>query len=108
MGITVRQAALHRRKAARDRTIPFAGNETEPTAGSARKTEDFAARADARMDLAQALDALAEEHRQVIVMRELQGMTYDEMAAALNLPRGTIESRLFRARQALRRLLGEE
>jgi RNA polymerase sigma-70 factor, ECF subfamily len=36
------------------------------------------------------------------VLREVQGMTYEEMAEALHVPRGTIESRLHRARNELR------
>src|SRR5258706_8158781 len=57
---------------------------------------------DARLDLAVMLQALSLEHRQVIVLRELQGMSYDEMATALGVPRGTVESRLHRARNELR------
>jgi RNA polymerase sigma-70 factor (ECF subfamily) len=36
------------------------------------------------------------------VLRELEGMSYEEMAIALELPRGTVESRLHRARNELR------
>jgi RNA polymerase sigma-70 factor (ECF subfamily) len=58
---------------------------------------------DARSDLSTMLDSLSREHRQVIVLRELEGMSYEEMAAALKVPRGTIESRLHRAREELRK-----
>lgn len=64
---------------------------------------DGPASADARLDLATMLHGLSMEHRTVLVLRELQGMTYDEIAAALRVPRGTVESRLFRAREELRR-----
>jgi len=60
------------------------------------------AESDARLDLAAMLEHLSPEHREVIVLREVQGMSYEEMAAALNVPRGTIESRLHRARNELR------
>jgi RNA polymerase sigma-70 factor (ECF subfamily) len=50
---------------------------------------------------------LPQEHRAVIVLREMQGMTYEEIAAALGVPRGTVESRLFRARQKLKEILGD-
>ena len=51
------------------------------------------------------LAALSPEHREVIVLRELEQMTYDEIAAALQVPRGTVESRLHRGRAELRRKL---
>jgi RNA polymerase sigma-70 factor (ECF subfamily) len=58
---------------------------------------------EAKIDLTNMLAGLSEEHRKVIILRELQGMSYDEMAAALHVPKGTIESRLFRAREELRK-----
>ncbi len=60
---------------------------------------------DVRIDLYAALAKLSEEHRQVLVLRELEGMSYGQMAEVLMLPQGTIESRLHRARQALRKSL---
>ena len=66
--------------------------------------------ADAKLDLSAMLETLSPEHRQVIVLRELQGLSYDEMAQALSVPRGTVESRLSRARAEFREKLtrGEE
>lgn len=58
---------------------------------------------DARLDLTTMLRALSPDHRAVIVLRELQGMSYAEMAEVLGVPRGTVESRLHRAREELRR-----
>jgi RNA polymerase sigma-70 factor (ECF subfamily) len=43
----------------------------------------------------------------VIVLRELQSMTYEEMAETLKIPRGTVESRLYRARTELKQKFGE-
>ena len=59
----------------------------------------------AKMDLDAALAQLSPEHRQVLVLRELDGMSYDAMADSLGIPRGTVESRLHRARAELRRRL---
>lgn len=56
-----------------------------------------------QMDVTAMLQSLSEEHRAVMVLREFEGMSYDEMAAALGVPRGTVESRLHRARQELKR-----
>jgi RNA polymerase sigma-70 factor, ECF subfamily len=55
-----------------------------------------------------ALAALAPEHRAVIVMRHLLGLTPGEIATALGLPRGTVNSRLRRALDALREPLSDE
>ncbi|MCC6214482.1 MAG: sigma-70 family RNA polymerase sigma factor [Polyangiaceae bacterium] len=52
-----------------------------------------------------ALDALPPYHRGVIVMRELEGLSYEEMARAMGVSKGTIMSRLFHARQKLQRAL---
>ena len=54
-----------------------------------------------------ALGHLSEKHRSVIVMRELQGMTYEEMAQAMECSKGTIMSRLFHARRNMQKLLRE-
>lgn len=54
-----------------------------------------------------ALDALPPYHRGVILMREIEGMSYEEMAAAMGVSKGTIMSRLFHARQKLQRALSD-
>ncbi len=57
---------------------------------------------DLRRQLDRALDALSHEDRAVIVMREIQSLPYDEIAAALDMPLGTLKARLHRARERLR------
>jgi RNA polymerase sigma-70 factor (ECF subfamily) len=54
-----------------------------------------------------ALDALPSYHRAVIVMREIEGLSYEEMAQAMSVSKGTIMSRLFHARQKLQRALAD-
>ncbi len=54
-----------------------------------------------------ALDALPSYHRAVIVMREIDGMSYEEMAKVMEVSKGTIMSRLFHARQKLQRALAD-
>jgi RNA polymerase sigma-70 factor (ECF subfamily) len=49
----------------------------------------------------QALDSLPEYHRAVILLREVEGMSYEEMAEVLDVPKGTIMSRLFHARRKM-------
>lgn len=58
--------------------------------------------------LAEALDALPEEFRAVVVMADVGEMTYREIADALGCPMGTVMSRLHRARRALARTLRPE
>jgi RNA polymerase sigma-70 factor (ECF subfamily) len=55
--------------------------------------------------IAEALEALPPYHRSVILMREVEGMSYQEMAEAMQVSKGTIMSRLFHARQKLQRAL---
>jgi RNA polymerase sigma-70 factor, ECF subfamily len=52
-----------------------------------------------------ALDTLPEYHRAVIVLREVEGLSYEEMAQALEVPKGTIMSRLFHARRKMQEQL---
>lgn len=54
-----------------------------------------------------ALDALPPYHRGVIVMREIEGLSYEEMAQAMGVSKGTIMSRLFHARQKMQKALAE-
>jgi RNA polymerase sigma-70 factor (ECF subfamily) len=54
-----------------------------------------------------ALDALPPYHRGVIVMREIEGLSYEEMAEAMGVSKGTIMSRLFHARQKLQKVLAD-
>jgi len=55
--------------------------------------------------ITQALEELPPYHRSVILMREVEGMSYQEMAEAMQVSKGTIMSRLFHARQKLQRAL---
>jgi len=52
-----------------------------------------------------ALDELSENHRAVLVMRELEGLSYEEMAQAMGCSKGTIMSRLFHARRNMQKRL---
>jgi RNA polymerase sigma-70 factor (ECF subfamily) len=49
----------------------------------------------------QAVDALPEELRQAITLREIEGMSYEEIADTMACPIGTVRSRIFRAREAI-------
>jgi RNA polymerase sigma-70 factor (ECF subfamily) len=68
---------------------------------------DAVHRAELRQRIEAALMALPDYHRGVVVMREIQGMSYEEMAAEMGVSKGTIMSRLFHARRKLQRVLSD-
>lgn len=67
--------------------------------------QEAAERTELRRAVDQALAQLGDNHRQVLVLRELQQLSYEEIARTLGLDLGTVKSRISRARGALRRLL---
>lgn len=48
-----------------------------------------------------AMDALSDDLRQAITLREIEGLSYEEIAELMNCPIGTVRSRIFRAREAI-------
>jgi RNA polymerase sigma-70 factor (ECF subfamily) len=54
-----------------------------------------------------AMEALPEDLRTAIMLRELEGLSYEEIAASMDCPVGTVRSRIFRAREAIDRRLRE-
>ncbi|MDQ3620172.1 MAG: sigma-70 family RNA polymerase sigma factor [Actinomycetota bacterium] len=61
-----------------------------------------------RLDLARALDELSEEYRQAVVMHDVGGIPYEEIALRLGVPVGTVKSRISRGRRLLAGLLEQE
>jgi RNA polymerase sigma-70 factor (ECF subfamily) len=55
--------------------------------------------------LKDALEQLTPEHRAVVLLREVEGLSYDEISDVLQCPRGTVMSRLHYARNKLRSIL---
>ena len=55
--------------------------------------------------IGEAIDALPVAYRELILLRHLQGMAYDDIARVMGLPLGTVKNRLFRAREILRKRL---
>ena len=60
-----------------------------------------------RSAVAAGFNQLSEGHRQVLVLREIQGLSYEEIASVLELDIGTVKSRISRARSSLRKILLE-
>jgi len=67
--------------------------------------EEQLLRAEKKREIEQALQRISPEHRSVLVMRDIEGLTYEEVAEVLGLNVGTVKSRLNRARLALREKL---
>lgn len=66
-----------------------------------------ASRLERRQLVRDALDRLPEKFREVLVLRELEGLSYRDIARILDLAQGTVESRIFRARERLARELSK-
>ncbi len=65
----------------------------------------FVAQSELGTRLSEALNQLTPEHRAVILLREVEGLSYDEISEVLQCPRGTVMSRLHYARDRLRGIL---
>ena len=65
----------------------------------------LAERAELRQQIEAGLSALPEEYRQVLILREMHQLTYDEIADTLSLDVGTVKSRISRGRKQLRNFL---
>lgn len=60
-----------------------------------------------QIEVRTALDSLSEDHREIIVLRDMEGLSYEQIAQVLQRPVGTVMSRLARARNQLRQILSE-
>ena len=100
--ILMRQAARAWNRERRSRAalpLEMAEPHTQPGSGSVR--------VDQRLDLWSVLNSLPEDRRQVLVLREVEQLSYADIARVLNVPVGTVDSRLHRARREMRARLEE-
>ncbi|HSE96589.1 MAG TPA: sigma-70 family RNA polymerase sigma factor, partial [Methylomirabilota bacterium] len=67
---------------------------------------DEAAGSERRARIARALESLPEHHRSIIILGDIEGLAYREIAEVLGIPMGTVMSRLHHARRRLREVLG--
>lgn len=114
--IVVNLAIDHKRKEPRGRGTEFderVARSEDEVAGDGSLLPSILgsnpAKSVARKELVRVLETAMEElppyHRAVILMREIEGLSYEEMAKALKVPKGTIMSRLFHARRKLQEAL---
>lgn len=108
--IAVRRALDHLRKRRRwfDRFLSFQREDEEGRAAAAFEPVDESPAASGLLEQQErrerfeaAIDSLPPKHRAVLALRELQGLSYDEIASAVGCRRGTVMSRLFHARRLL-------
>ena len=110
--IAVRRSLDHLRKRKRwyDRFLPFSqGDENhsaniEPIAPVAPQRND--ARDERIAQVRRALDTLPPKQRAVLALREIEGLSYEEIAATIKIPTGTVMSRIYHARRILAKKLG--
>lgn len=101
---------LYRKRRKADQHEPLEGMPRDD--GPARQlpsdspgTDTGVHRSEAERMLQEALDEMDEGYRTIVVLRDIQGLAYEEISEILDLPRGTVKSRLHRARAQLARSL---
>ena len=80
-------------------------DEERPIPDSAPTPEEHLDNSELGRELAAALDEVSDEHRRIVLLRDVSGMSYTEIAEVLEISEGTVKSRLSRARIALRKIL---
>jgi RNA polymerase sigma-70 factor (ECF subfamily) len=91
--------ALRRRRAAHEAKVPIdEGTSADPRGGPARLAQS----AELGRLIERALSRLSPRDRAVLLLREVQGLPYGEIAGILDVPLGTLKARLHRAREQLR------
>ncbi|GIW83795.1 MAG: RNA polymerase sigma factor [Gemmataceae bacterium] len=108
--IAANLAISHQRRqgSKKEKPIPDddgSGNSYDPPAPAAHPGEAMEHQEDIA-ELYRAMQKLSEDHRIIICMKDIQEMSYEEIAQALRIPIGTVRSRLHRARLELAQLLG--
>lgn len=108
-------AITHLRKVKRRRTFsldaPRPGSKDQASGLAERLAspdappDQIAQRQETRQQVVRCLGELADDQRALIVLRDIEGMDYQQMADVLDVPLGTLKSKLFRARLALREKL---
>lgn len=105
--IAFNQSVSFRREGGKTKPVSLQGRDDEPVVepaveadpGGRLETDDN------RRKVQQALQQLDPGDRQIIVLKDLEDRSYDEIARILDIPKGTVRSRLFRARQELKERL---
>ena len=105
---TARNAIASRQRRPLDYEAELSESEQSNLASRLRHTDTPEATAlseEIRVTVNEAIEQLPEDLRTAIVLREVEGLSYEEIAAAMDCPVGTVRSRIFRAREAIDRAL---
>ena len=97
--------ARHRQAQPQTTTLTTEDDEERPIHDTAPTPEEQLDNRELGRELAAALAEISEEHRRIVLLRDVSGMSYSEIAEILEISEGTVKSRLARARIALRRIL---
>jgi RNA polymerase sigma-70 factor (ECF subfamily) len=103
--VAINRAQDELRRIKRKREVSVDDLDTDPEAAKQTSGESLAASKELRRHLSRALSEMREEHRLPLVLREVEGMTYAEIAEQLGWPLGTVQTRVHRGRLELRTLL---
>ena len=105
--IAFNESVSLRREGGRRRLQSLDGRDGEsaPVAADDRRPSDRLESEENRRKVQEALNQLEPGERKILILKELEGRSYDEIAEILEIPKGTVRSRLFRARESLRERL---
>lgn len=104
----LRQRASRSRREVRSSDDPFQNEKGNVWNGHQAQEESVLERIEKReleSKIQEGINSLDEEQKEVLVLRDIQGLSYEEIVLTLGLPQGTVRSRLFRARNALKESL---
>ena len=103
----VTKSLIRRRAKIRSRQVPIDADPLRELAEPQGSTEDLVLMRDLQRQLAVAMRGLDIQDRELVYLHEAEGMAVKELAALLDLPEGTVKSRLFRIRKKLAKVLEE-
>ncbi len=106
--ITVNTALNKYRATAKDTRREAVYDDSVESVACGGTAADAAIRGECEDRIAALLDCLSPEHKACLILREIEGLSYEEIADALDIPINTVRSRLKRGREALMEAAGKE
>jgi RNA polymerase sigma-70 factor (ECF subfamily) len=105
--IAFNESVTFRREGGRRKLVSMTGRDDEagPEPADDRRPSDRLESEENRRKVQDALNLVDPEERKILILKELEDRSYDEIAEILEIPKGTVRSRLFRARESLREKL---